>query len=178
MFASVALDVASGKRTPQTSCPVSGASLGSMGPAVPVEVDGRTVWLCCAGCEPRLRSAIDRYLARLESAATRGMLRVPESAVIDTGTKQIVFVETETGVFEGRVVTLGPRSGDHYPVLEGLVPGERVASAGAFLLDAETRLDPSTRALPRSDRAIPASVPVTSQRTELTASERRPDNRR
>ena len=49
------------------------------------------------------------------------MLSVPESAVIDTGDRKIVYVETEPGVFEGREVVLGPRIGDRFPVLEGLV---------------------------------------------------------
>ena len=37
---------------------------------------------------------------------------------------------------------LGPRAGDRFPVLEGLAPGEKVAAAGAFLIDAESRLNP------------------------------------
>jgi len=71
------------------------------------------------------------------------VLAVPESAVIDTGTRKVVYVEREPGIFEGRLVTLGPRAGGHYPVLSGLEKGERVATAGAFLVDAETRLNPA-----------------------------------
>ncbi len=77
-------------------------------------------------------------------AATRGeTLAVPERAVIDTGLKQIVYVEREPGLFEGVEVELGPPSGGFYPVVKGLQPGERVAAAGAFLIDAETRLNPA-----------------------------------
>jgi membrane fusion protein, copper/silver efflux system len=43
-------------------------------------------------------------------------------------------------VFEGRQVVLGPRTGDQFPVLEGLSVGDKVAAAGAFLIDAESRL--------------------------------------
>jgi Cu(I)/Ag(I) efflux system membrane fusion protein len=71
---------------------------------------------------------------------------VPESAVIDTGSRTVVYVEREPGVFEGRVVVLGSLSGSRYPVLEGLAPGEKVAAAGAFLIDAETRLNPAAGA--------------------------------
>ena len=67
---------------------------------------------------------------------------MPESAVIDTGSRKVVYVEAEPGVFEGREVVLGPRTGDRFPVLEGLAPGEKVAAAGAFLIDAESRLNP------------------------------------
>jgi hypothetical protein len=43
-------------------------------------------------------------------------------------------------------VELGPRVGDHYPVLGGLNTGDHVAAAGAFLIDAETRLNPAAAA--------------------------------
>ncbi len=66
---------------------------------------------------------------------------MPESAVIDTGDRKVVYVETQPGVFEGRSVVLGSRIGDRYPVLEGLAAGERVAAAGSFLIDAESRLN-------------------------------------
>jgi membrane fusion protein, copper/silver efflux system len=71
------------------------------------------------------------------------VLAVPERSVIDTGTKQIVYVQREPGLFDGVEVLLGPRVGEFYPVLKGLEPGQKVAAAGAFLIDAETRLNPS-----------------------------------
>ena len=70
------------------------------------------------------------------------MLSVPESSVIDTGSRKLVYIQTSPGVFEGRAVVLGPRIGDRYPVLDGLSPGESVAAQGAFLIDAESRLNP------------------------------------
>jgi hypothetical protein len=74
------------------------------------------------------------------------VLAVPEAAVIQTGTHSVVFLERMAGMFDGVEVILGPRCGDVYPVVSGLEPGQRVASAGAFLLDAETRLNPSLAA--------------------------------
>jgi Cu(I)/Ag(I) efflux system membrane fusion protein len=71
-------------------------------------------------------------------------LSVPESAVVDTGTRKVVYVESEPGVFEGREVVLGPRTGDRFGIKQGLAPGEKVAVAGAFLIDAESRLNPSS----------------------------------
>jgi hypothetical protein len=50
------------------------------------------------------------------------------------------------GVFDGVEVRLGPRCGAFYPVVEGLEAGQAVASSGAFLVDAETRLNPSLAA--------------------------------
>jgi hypothetical protein len=70
-------------------------------------------------------------------------LAIPESALVDHGSRQLVFVESMPGTFDAREVTVGPRHGDFYPVLSGLSAGEQIAEAGAFLIDAETRLNPS-----------------------------------
>jgi Cu(I)/Ag(I) efflux system membrane fusion protein len=71
------------------------------------------------------------------------VLAVPERSVIDTGTKKVVYLEREPGLFEGREVQLGPRAGEFYSVVAGLVSGDRVAERGSFLIDAETRLNPA-----------------------------------
>jgi len=71
------------------------------------------------------------------------VLAVPELAVIDTGSRKIVYVERTPGLFEGLQVELGPRIGAFYPVVKGLQAGDRVAGAGSFLVDAETRLNPA-----------------------------------
>jgi Cu(I)/Ag(I) efflux system membrane fusion protein len=70
-------------------------------------------------------------------------LCVPERAIIDTGSKKLVYVEREPGVFEGVEVELGPRDDGYYPVIKGLRPGDKMAAAGGFLIDAETRLNPA-----------------------------------
>jgi hypothetical protein len=74
------------------------------------------------------------------------VLVVPESAVVDTGSRQVVYVERMPGMYDGVEVVLGPRCGDAYPIVRGLEAGQRVVTAGAFLLDAETRLNPSVAA--------------------------------
>ncbi|HSI37388.1 MAG TPA: efflux RND transporter periplasmic adaptor subunit, partial [Tepidisphaeraceae bacterium] len=71
-------------------------------------------------------------------------LAIPRSAVIDTGTRKIVYVQTAPGVFDLRAVTLGPLSSDDlYPVLSGLKENDHVVTAGAFLVDSENRLNPA-----------------------------------
>jgi len=127
----------------QGVCPVTGAKLGSMGEPIAVEVEGRKVWVCCAGCPEKLQAEPAKYLARLSPAPRDQVLSVPESAVVDTGKRKVVYVESEPGVFEGREVLLGPRVGNRYPVIEGLFPGEKVAATGAFLIDAESRINPA-----------------------------------
>ena len=128
----------------QKNCPVTRAKLGSMGDPIPVEVAGRKVWTCCGACPPKLKASPASYLSRIEPPPADQVLSVPESAVIDTGTRKVVYVEAAPGVYEGRSVVLGPRVIDRFPVLEGLEPGEKVAARGAFLIDAESRLNPST----------------------------------
>ncbi len=138
----------------QKTCPVTGMELGSMGEPVAMEVQGRKVWTCCDACPPRIEAETAKYLARLAPVPRDEVLSVPESAVIDTGSRKIVYVEAEPGVFEGRVVVLGSRIGDRFPVLEGLSPGDRVAAAGAFLIDAESRLNPAET--PEKSGVVPA----------------------
>jgi membrane fusion protein, copper/silver efflux system len=74
----------------------------------------------------------------LEVRADRG-LGVPESAVIRTGRRAIVFVVHGAHV-EPREIELGARIGDYYRVRAGLIAGERVATGAQFLLDSESRL--------------------------------------
>jgi hypothetical protein len=74
------------------------------------------------------------------------VLAVPEGAVIDTGTAHIVYVDRGAGMFDGVKVVVGPRASGYCSISSGLQAGQSVASAGAFLLDAETRLNPNTSA--------------------------------
>ena len=75
----------------------------------------------------------------MELGLGRG-LAVPETAVIRTGERSIVFV-VHNGVHAvPREVKLGARLGDYYRVLSGLERGEDVATGAQFLLDSESRL--------------------------------------
>ena len=96
-----------------------------MGEPISVEVEGRKIWVCCSGCPPKLKAQPARYLADWRLRRATVSCRVPESAVIDTGDRKVVYVEAEPGVFEGRQVVLGPRIGDRFPVLEGSLTATR-----------------------------------------------------
>jgi len=67
-------------------------------------------------------------------------LTVPDDAVIDTGIRQIVYVDRGEGNFEPREVTLGARTEGYREVLRGLKSGEKVAVSAAFLVDSEAQL--------------------------------------
>ena len=67
-------------------------------------------------------------------------LSVPESAVIDTGIRQIVYVDKGEGYFEPREVMIGLKAEGMVEVLKGIKAGEKVASSGNFLIDSEAQL--------------------------------------
>ena len=68
------------------------------------------------------------------------VLTVPTSAVIDSGTRQVVLVRLAEGRFEPRAVSLGQRSDDYVQVLSGVADGESVVTSANFLIDAESNL--------------------------------------
>lgn len=68
------------------------------------------------------------------------VLAVPRTAVLDSGRRQIVFVEISEGRFAPREVQVGVRSGEWIEVTSGLEDGERVVVAANFLIDAESNL--------------------------------------
>jgi Cu(I)/Ag(I) efflux system membrane fusion protein len=74
------------------------------------------------------------------------VLAVPEMAVVDTGTRKVVYRESAPGVFDMVEVRLGARAGEFFPLLSGLEAGDRIATRGAFLVDAENRLNPAASA--------------------------------
>lgn len=65
---------------------------------------------------------------------------VPDSAVLDSGTRRMVFVESAPGRFEPRAVEIGERAGGQVLIARGVAAGERVATRANFLLDSESRL--------------------------------------
>ncbi len=67
-------------------------------------------------------------------------LAIPQDAIIDTGTKQVVYVDRGNGYFEPRAISTGVRTSDRAEVLKGLKAGEKVASAATFLIDSEAKL--------------------------------------
>ena len=70
-------------------------------------------------------------------------LVVPQEAVLDSGTEQIVFVAHGSGYFEPRKVQMGPRLEDRIVILAGLKLGETIVTSGNFLIDSESRLKSS-----------------------------------
>ncbi len=68
------------------------------------------------------------------------VVAVPESAVVDTGKRQIVFVEVEEGMYMPKEIKLGRKAEGYYEVLHGLKEGDKVVVKGTFLLDSEAQI--------------------------------------
>jgi membrane fusion protein, copper/silver efflux system len=75
------------------------------------------------------------------------VVAVPESAVIDSGARQVVILERGEGRFEPRDVQLGRKGDGYVQVTSGLHDGERVVVNGNFLIDAESNLQSALKSL-------------------------------
>jgi membrane fusion protein, copper/silver efflux system len=83
----------------------------------------------------------DMYVdAEIDTGSPEPVLSIPDSAVLDTGSKQAVLVDKGQGRFEPRDVKLGQRGAGYVEVREGLGAGEPVVVSANFLIDAESNL--------------------------------------
>ena len=90
---------------------------------------------------PELLLIHDMYVdAEIDTGSPEAVLAVPESAVMDTGSRQAVLVDKGEGRFEPREVKLGHRGEGYVEVREGLAEDERVVTSANFLIDAESNL--------------------------------------
>jgi Cu(I)/Ag(I) efflux system membrane fusion protein len=83
----------------------------------------------------------------IEGGTGKAVVTVPETAVIDTGDRQVVFLELGNGRFEPRNVKTGLRGDGRVEIAEGLKAGDRVVVAANFLLDAESNLTSALNAM-------------------------------
>lgn len=67
-------------------------------------------------------------------------LSIPETAILDTGTRQVVYVDLGDGNFSPRQIKAGDRANGMVEILSGLKAGEKVASSAVFLIDSESKL--------------------------------------
>jgi Cu(I)/Ag(I) efflux system membrane fusion protein len=67
-------------------------------------------------------------------------IAIPESAIIDSGSRRVAFVAKGDGVFEPRDLVLGRRGNGFVEIRDGVAEGERIVVTGNFLIDAESNL--------------------------------------
>ena len=94
--------------------------------------------------------------ATFVSRAEKPTVVVPRSAVLDTGTRKIVYVAKEGGAFEAREVQLGSPSEDLFPVLNGLKAGDNVVLNGNFLIDSQAQLTSGMSGLYGGSKEFPS----------------------
>jgi Cu(I)/Ag(I) efflux system membrane fusion protein len=107
-----------------------------------LSVDTRTarVRIVIANPDGMLRAAMFANVVLEAAPAPSPVLSVPNSAVLDSGTRQVVLIAHGEGRFEPRQVHLGAGGDDWVQVVDGLKPGERVVVGANFLIDAESNL--------------------------------------
>jgi Cu(I)/Ag(I) efflux system membrane fusion protein len=79
-------------------------------------------------------------------------LAVPDSAVIDSGTRQVVLVAKGEGRFEPREVKLGRRGEGYTEITSGLQLGEEVVTSATFLIDSESNLKAALQAFSQGEQ--------------------------
>jgi Cu(I)/Ag(I) efflux system membrane fusion protein len=96
---------------------------------------------------PDGRLKVDMYAdVVFQTGAAEPVAAVPASAVIDSGTRQVVLVAKGEGRFEPRPVKLGVRGDGYVEVLDGVSKGEEVVTSATFLIDAESNLKAALQA--------------------------------
>ncbi|MFN3477369.1 MAG: efflux RND transporter periplasmic adaptor subunit, partial [Candidatus Methylomirabilales bacterium] len=108
--------------------------------------------------------------AKLIASLGEKVLAVPKSAVLDTGLRQLVYVEKGDGLYEAGEVTLGPEAGGYYPVVKGLKPGEKVVVHGNFLIDSQAQLTGPALSVGSPEAAGPARAEETPAKLKIAFS--------
>jgi Cu(I)/Ag(I) efflux system membrane fusion protein len=97
--------------------------------------------------------------ATFVSRAPTESIVVPRSAVLDTGTRKIVYVARPNGVFEAREVAVGTPSDDLFPVTSGLARGDKIVLSGNFLIDSQAHLSSGMSGMYGGSKEFAANQP-------------------
>lgn len=89
---------------------------------------------------PGMKLKPDMFVNAVIKIPLGSAIVVPVTAVIDSGKRQVVWVETAEGMFEPRDVQVGQTSDDKIQILSGLTAGDKVAVSGGYLIDSESQL--------------------------------------
>ena len=120
-----------------------------------INPDTRTALVRLILANPGGKIRIGQYAdVQIDAPASAGpVLAIPDSAVIDSGARQVAFVAKPDGVFEPRELVLGARAGGYDEVRSGLSKGERIVISGNFLINAESNLKAALGTFPQTDGA-------------------------
>jgi Cu(I)/Ag(I) efflux system membrane fusion protein len=96
----------------------------------------------------------DMYVdVEIATGAAAPVLAVPDSALIETGTRQVVLIDKGEGRFEPREVKIGVRGSGFTEIREGLAEGEAVVVSANFLIDAESNLKAALKGFAAAEQA-------------------------
>lgn len=109
-----------------------------------LDQETRTVTVRIEFANPEAKLKPGMYAEVLLRSDQGEALAVPKSAVLDTGSRKLVFVSRGEGRFDPREIRTGYLAGDYYQVLEGLRAGEQVVTSANFLIDSESQLSTAT----------------------------------
>jgi Cu(I)/Ag(I) efflux system membrane fusion protein len=87
-----------------------------------------------------MRLKPDMFVNAVIKAPLGKAIVLPVTALIDTGKRQVVWVESQPGMFEPRDVQVGQKTDDKVQILSGIKAGEKVAVSGGYLIDSESQL--------------------------------------
>ena len=105
-----------------------------------VDMDTRTAKVRVVFSNPGLQLKPGMFVNVSLKVPMGNQLVIPATGVLQSGTRDIAFVERSDGYIEPREVQLGTRVGDDFVVLSGLKAGELVVTAANFLIDSESQL--------------------------------------
>jgi multidrug efflux pump subunit AcrA (membrane-fusion protein) len=136
-----------------------------------LNADSRTLRVHVHLANPGLRLKPGMYATiHLTGAAGGPTLSIPRSAVLETGTRTLVFVKRSDGMLEPRAVVPGVANADRISIVSGLSAADTVVASATFLIDAESNLKAVIDAMagmpgmdtapPKRGTTAPAKEPV------------------
>jgi RND family efflux transporter MFP subunit len=135
-----------------------------------VDPNTRTVRVRLVIANPDLKLKPGMYVNVVLKVGLGRQLVVPASAVLQSGTSQVVFVNRGDGNLEPRKVVIGARVGDDFIVVSGLKAHESIVTSANFLIDSESQLQAASGSyVPPPPGAGGASASGSSQATQANA---------
>ena len=125
-------------------------------PALAAETRTARVRIVMPNTDRALRAAMYASVEIAVPVGTGSVMAVPDSAVIDSGKRQLVLIARGEGRFEPRPVRIGTHGDDWIEILDGIKPGEQVVTGANFLIDAESNIRAALQAFAPPDPAAGA----------------------
>jgi Cu(I)/Ag(I) efflux system membrane fusion protein/cobalt-zinc-cadmium efflux system membrane fusion protein len=105
-----------------------------------LDMDTRTAKVRIVFANPGLELKPGMFVNVVLKVPMGRQLVIPASAILQSGKRQVAFVDRGGGYLEPRGVQLGPRAGDDFIVLKGVSEGEKIVTSANFLIDSESQL--------------------------------------